>query len=197
MAVQKRLTRKESQQQTRSRLLDAAAQVFSRRGFYAASIDEVAAEAGFSKGAVYSNFESKEELFLALIEQRFEQDIQDFGNIDTIFERQLEPGEVSDYIQAIARDRTWNLLVIEFFLYGMRDDSVREKMSLRLQTLHDQMTIRLRDAYAVRGENPVIPVEQIPLVISALGVGLSIQYYLNPETFPNLVYDHALKQILR
>jgi AcrR family transcriptional regulator len=197
MAVPQRLSRKESQQQTRARLLEAAAQVFSRRGYYAASIDDVAAEAGFSKGAVYSNFESKEELFLALIEQRFENDARDFENVGRFLDRTSAPGELSGYIQAIAADRTWNLLVIEFFLYAMRDDAVRQKASSRLRTLHEKMTARLVETYAERGKEPAIPIDQLPLVISALGVGLSIEYYLNPQTFPNQLYERTLEQILR
>lgn len=60
----RRLTREESQAQTRGRLLDAARTVFAGRGYHGASVEEIAEEAGYSKGAVYSNFESKEEIFL-------------------------------------------------------------------------------------------------------------------------------------
>ncbi|HZD71914.1 MAG TPA: helix-turn-helix domain-containing protein, partial [Actinomycetes bacterium] len=48
----------------------AARRVFARRGYHDASVEEVAEEAGFSKGAVYSNFTSKEDLFVTLLEQR-------------------------------------------------------------------------------------------------------------------------------
>src|ERR1700741_5454426 len=60
---------------TRSHLLDAAARVFARQGFDGASIDDIAAAAGFTKGAGYSNFKNKEDLFLALIDSRTEQQI--------------------------------------------------------------------------------------------------------------------------
>src|SRR5438046_4116689 len=66
----RRLTRAEKQAITRARVLDAAAKLFARRGFDGVSLDEVAAAAGFSKGAVYSNFESKEELLLTLLVER-------------------------------------------------------------------------------------------------------------------------------
>ncbi|MCE9522821.1 MAG: TetR/AcrR family transcriptional regulator, partial [Alphaproteobacteria bacterium] len=61
-----RLTRAEQQAQTRERLLAAAERVFARHGYGGASIDLISAEAGYSKGAIYSNFESKEEVFLEL-----------------------------------------------------------------------------------------------------------------------------------
>ena len=66
-----RLTRKQRQEHTRSCLLEAAGRVFARRGLTQASVDEVAADAGFTKGAVYANFGSKEELFLAMLDVRF------------------------------------------------------------------------------------------------------------------------------
>ena len=65
------LTAERRRQQTREYLLQAAAQVFAERGFHAATLDEVAAAAGFTKGAVYSNFKNKEDLFLALLEDAY------------------------------------------------------------------------------------------------------------------------------
>jgi AcrR family transcriptional regulator len=63
-----RLTRAQRRQQTRARLLEAAGQVFARRGFHAATLDEVAEAAGYTKGAVYANFANKDGLFLALLD---------------------------------------------------------------------------------------------------------------------------------
>src|SRR5436305_3029120 len=66
------LTPERRRAMTREHLLEAAAIVFARNGYHGASLDEVAAAAGFTKGAVYSNFKSKEDLFLALIDHRIE-----------------------------------------------------------------------------------------------------------------------------
>ena len=67
-----RLTREESRAQTRDRLLEAAREVFARNGFHGASVEEIASAAGFSTGALYSNFEGKEDLFLVLMEREIE-----------------------------------------------------------------------------------------------------------------------------
>ena len=69
-----RLSRAESQASTRERLLDAARAIFVRDGYVRASLEAIADEAGFSKGAVYSNFEGKEALFLELLRRKFEED---------------------------------------------------------------------------------------------------------------------------
>src|SRR6266511_4083373 len=79
----RRLTRKEKQAHTRSCLMKSAAKVFTRRGLQQASIDEVAEEAGFTKGAFYANFASKEELFLAMLDERFAQRLEEIERVLT------------------------------------------------------------------------------------------------------------------
>src|SRR2546429_772270 len=69
-AVVEKLTPERRRELTRSTLVDAAADVFARRGFHAASLEEIAETAGFTRGAIYKNFENKEELFFAVIERR-------------------------------------------------------------------------------------------------------------------------------
>ena len=83
-----RLTRKERQARTRRRLVDAAAHVGARRGLAAASLDEVAQVAGYTKGAVYANFASKEELFLAVLDERFAERL---AQIERLFGSDTDP----------------------------------------------------------------------------------------------------------
>ena len=73
--VRQRLTRAEAKARTREQLLDAAAQVFAQRGYAGASVDEIAEAAGYSAGALYSNFNGKEQLFLELMSERRSQGI--------------------------------------------------------------------------------------------------------------------------
>ena len=77
----RRLTRKEKQEHTRSCLMKSAARVFGRRGLESASIDEVAEDAGYTKGAFYANFKSKEELFLAMLDERFAQRLDEIDEV--------------------------------------------------------------------------------------------------------------------
>ena len=76
-----RLTRAQQQALTRERLLAAAEQVLARHGYGGASIDLITAEAGYSKGAIYSNFESKEAVFLELLRVYMERDMAELGRI--------------------------------------------------------------------------------------------------------------------
>src|SRR4051795_6101133 len=81
MTVEARNRREIKQEQTRARLLEAAAAVFARRGYHVATLEDVAAEAGFTKGAVYSNFESKEALFLALVDVEIGKRVKEIGRV--------------------------------------------------------------------------------------------------------------------
>ena len=115
------LTAERRRQQTREYLLQAAAQVFAERGFYAATLDEVAAAAGFTKGAVYSNFKNKEDLFLALLEDAYAREMTALRA--TIESSDIPPeARIGDFVSLIGGelDRVPNMgaLYLEFHLYA-------------------------------------------------------------------------------
>ena len=88
------LTRARRREMTREHLMDAAATVFARDGFHAASLDDVAALAGFTKGAVYSNFKSKDDLFLAVFDHRLNREAgiqQHVRFVDIVFGQKILP----------------------------------------------------------------------------------------------------------
>jgi AcrR family transcriptional regulator len=125
------MTRAERQQRTRGELVDAAERLFSEQGFHATSIDAVAAEAGFTKGAVYSNFESKEDLFFAVYERRVDRPV-----------KQMEAAvrEASTAREAIERmipgaggrpeaDDGWLAVFFEFWAHVLRHPELRERFA--------------------------------------------------------------------
>src|SRR5438105_9912188 len=79
--VVEKLTPERRRELTRSTLIDAAADVFARRGFHAASLEEIAETAGFTRGAIYKNFDNKEELFFAVIERRIDAQLNRFSEV--------------------------------------------------------------------------------------------------------------------
>jgi AcrR family transcriptional regulator len=127
------LTPERRRQQTREHLLAAAAEVFAERGFHGASLDEVAAVAGFTKGAVYSNFKNKEDLFLALFKANYDREMD---AIRAALKSSEAPPEarISDFV-ALIRDQTaqvgrnFSLLYQEFSLYAARNPEVREELT--------------------------------------------------------------------
>ena len=195
--MKKRISRKESQSQTRTNLLDAALEGFSRRGYHAASVDEIAAEAGYSKGAVYSNFSNKEELFLALIDRRFAQDAQGYPGIINFMNDGLKVEAGSDFKEQIMRDRTWSILMVDFFLYAIREGSNRKELSTRLENLRGVMGKNLTDLYKQMGKKPMLPVTELPWSVFSLGVGMMLQFYIDPDGLPDGLYERALQQLLK
>src|SRR5436309_12037636 len=118
--ARERLSRAEAKARTRQYLLDAAKEVFLRDGFEGASLDDNAEVAGFTRGAIYSNFSGKDDLFLALLEDRFTQAIAGA-------EGALEPAQTPE--ERVAALQEWHAghqeherhfaaLFMEFWLYA-------------------------------------------------------------------------------
>jgi AcrR family transcriptional regulator len=131
MATTVRMTRAERQARTRSDLVDAAERLFTSRGFHATSVDAVADEAGYTKGAVYSNFASKEDLFFAVYERRS-------ARASALVEDALAGStEVGDAVEAIARgsierrqgDDGWLAVFFEFWAHVLRHPELRERFA--------------------------------------------------------------------
>jgi AcrR family transcriptional regulator len=142
--MRKRKSRAELTEDNGRRLLQAARKVFTRRGFHAATLDQVAEAAGFTKGAVYARFESKADLMLALLEQRLGERI---GQIEAA--AQSGAGATAEttalalgrqWIELNRGERDWALLLAEFRAHVARDPA----LNARYRVLHS----RLRKAMA-------------------------------------------------
>jgi AcrR family transcriptional regulator len=122
-----RVSRGERQAQTRSDLIAAAREVFLRRGFHGATLEEIAQEAGYTKGAVYSNFEDKDALYLAVLDAHYERRIEAYAGIvleGEVWEDVLR--EVSRFMaDADDREPGWLPLLTEFVAHAAHDDAVR------------------------------------------------------------------------
>ena len=119
----KRLTRQQQQERTRSRLMSAATKLFACKGMQQASIDEVAEEAGYTKGAFYANFRSKEELFLAMLDESFGERIKE---VERAFDTEGAPPEqarlaAADYARASRDDPEKERLLLEFMGHALRN----------------------------------------------------------------------------
>lgn len=116
-------------QETQSRLLDAAEEVFVRDGYEAAQLDEIAARAERSKGAVYTHFKSKEDLFLALFEHRTRSYIDSlFTSLRKCTNRKQSHLAFREFIIGLAHDRTWPILTLEFKLFAIRHPESKERL---------------------------------------------------------------------
>jgi AcrR family transcriptional regulator len=180
--MQERLNRQERKSQTRERLIDAAAQVFADRGFEAATLDEVAAAAGYTKGAVYSNFESKTDLFIALIERRIEvQSAKHARRIEGLDLQAMARGMSDAADTETDSDKRWVVLAVEFWLHAMRDERARLLMSEQYERARTVSAELIVSIYEKTGQKPPFEPRDLAIVIEALSVGLAFQAALDPE----------------
>jgi AcrR family transcriptional regulator len=179
--MHERLTRPERKSQTRTKLLEAAASVFAELGFEKATLDEVAAAAGLTKGAVYSNFASKTDLLIALIEQRVE--IQTAEHSQRFEGQDLEGiaqalDERDD--QKTESEMRWMVLAVEFWIHAMRDVRARVLMAEQYERARTIVAAEfVEPMYAKVGIEPPMTPRDVAIVIEALGIGLSFQAALD------------------
>lgn len=199
MTMAERLTREEKKAQTRRRLLEAATAVFARRGFAAASLDEVAEEAGLTKGAVYSNFENKEDLVFAVLDDNFERrmrDIVDRVDMDASLEEQIQ--SAGRMLSARNEEEEWLLpLSFEFLTYAARHPAFRARYDAAHRESLRVMTETIRENANARGISTPLPPEQFAVVSNALAVGLEIERRQNPEGVPDDLFATVLSLMYR
>jgi AcrR family transcriptional regulator len=185
--VTERLTRKERQERTRCHLLEAAGRVFARRGLAHASVDEVAADAGFTKGAVYANFRSKEELFLAMLDARFEQRLAEMAralSTDEPPEAQARTA-ARDFVEYLKSDPEWERLFFEAALHASRDEAFRVQLTRRYAAMREQMAEILRARTQSAGFDPGVPFEDLARMVFAMSNGVAFERLVEPEGVPD------------
>jgi AcrR family transcriptional regulator len=199
----KRMTQAERREETRQHLLQAAGRVFARNGFHAASLDEIADEAGYSRGAVYYNFSDKEELFLELLDRRCAERAEDLrqvfaGTADDVeaVSRQAQLAG-QNALDAMTGDPEWRALYMEFLAHAARSPAFRRAFARRTDqmrsALEEVVVERARPFADALGMEP----EQLAVVIDALGTGLWAHHMLHgARAVPPDLFSKALALIV-
>lgn len=180
-----RMTREEKRAVTRARLLEAGGAVFAERGFYGASVEEIAERAGFTRGAFYSNFESKADLFLAILDSHIERDT-------TALEEALgDATQPNAFLSVLQRQsqrraeaREWTLLWAEFWLHVMRHPELAPKLAARQAAVRSAIARLIERQCAQLGITVPMPAEQLAAVMLAVDDGLKLQEDLDPTAIP-------------
>lgn len=171
-----RLTRAQAKEQTRERLLQAARRVFVERGFHATTLDQVAEEAGHTKGAVYSAFESKADLFLAVFEERTRRRAEELRRIATRLSSLAELAQAGErfWIATLRDEREWSLLV-EFEVYAARDAVLRKRLAGILGLFRSAMCEAIEAVASASGERLPVSAEQLTVATLALSNGIMLE----------------------
>ena len=189
-----RLTRADQRARTRARLIAAAEQVFIRQGFHAASVEEVAEEAGFSKGAVYSNFESKDELFLSVLEGRLDSRALAIEvGIDPNKPVSQQATEAGDgFFEVFLRDPGWSLLLMEYAAHAARHEDLRHRFAQRNQRMRTRITELIAYHLGAMGVTSPVPVDQLATILFSLGNGIIMEKLTDPDAIADETFGNAL-----
>jgi AcrR family transcriptional regulator len=193
------LTRDESRQVTRQRLIDAAASVFAERGYRRASVEEIASRAGYTIGALYSNFSAKDEVLLALLEQQVAR------IAERIVAAALEEEDPADKLRAGAREWMAFLgeepelyaLMVEFWTMWVRDEEQRPHHAKRFSAVRAYIGGLIQEKADEMGVAMRLPPEHIGAVVMALADGLALQHLANPEAVPKDLYPSVLPILIK
>ncbi|MFJ3306360.1 TetR/AcrR family transcriptional regulator [Streptomyces sp. NPDC086549] len=192
-----RLSRAESQERTRERLVATARDLFLHNGYGATSLSEVAETAGYSKGAVYSNFRGKGHLCLAVLDDiRAEQLtlLTDSVMRDARIDERL--AMFTAWGEAHIGDEAWTTLEVEFLTQARHDDELRGEITARVGAIREALA-QLLDALAQElGVSLAMPADQAAMTLLSLGIGLGIQR-INDPAVPTTVLTDTLRLILR
>jgi AcrR family transcriptional regulator len=195
--VTTRLTRIDQVERNRGLVLGAARRVFLREGYGGATVDAIAEEAGFSKGVVYSQFEGKADLFLALLDERISERAEE--NARLVAEH-AGLAALLALLHTNARHSEqgpeWARLLIEFRLVAARDP----RLSSRYAALHERTLDQLADILTLvlsrDGLTAVLPPRTVAQLVLALDSGAVLERIAEPAALPPEVLEEVLGRLV-
>lgn len=187
---------------TRRKLISAAARIFARDGFEAARLEEIAAAAGYTRGALYANFKDKEDLFFALLEDWIGERVSE---LDELLRREASAPEeklrtLRGYYAQCAKDRRLVLLSLEFTLYAIRHPAAHARLRTRKRRLRAHVTELIRKITRSHGDSqssgerssPPVSAHATTAALGALSNALLLEHVVDPKTMS----DADVRQIL-
>ncbi len=177
-----RLTRAESQARTREQLIETAKELFLRDGYTVTSLEKVADEAGYSKGAVYSNFRNKDELCLAALDRIHDEQVSMIA--ETLVGAEGMEGLLTAFQEWAERsigDVAWTALEVEFATNARHSPHVRAELAARDKAIRDTIAGLLTD-YAERFEITLpMSADDAATALLSLGIGLGVRRAIDPS----------------
>jgi AcrR family transcriptional regulator len=190
-----RLSREESRLQTRTHLLAAAKRLFVERGFGATSLRDIAAEAGYTQGAFYSNFASKEELFVELMRERSKTQVTDIARAlgDPSASAEAILNALDHWAQTLDAEPEWSVLGVEFKLQGHRNPAFAAASEALLNAHRDGLAWCIEQIFARMKKVP----PESPAVLAAAFMGLSQGLALQRTMMSEAPIGHMIMVFLR
>jgi AcrR family transcriptional regulator len=188
---------KERSALTRERILSSAQKIFVRDGFEAAKLEDIASDAGYTRGSFYRNFTNKEELFVAVAGKQIAAHVS--IAVDAVRSKSGVKPKVQELLQKLAstpESRDWAILMIEFSLFVLRHPDQKKYLLSLYDPLIKGTEAVLRDLYTEAGHDPSHPLSVIGIGFYALIQGLLLQEMLNGKLVTPKVTEDRLKAYL-
>jgi AcrR family transcriptional regulator len=184
----------------REELLEAAVEVFARRGFREASVGEIAQRAGYSKGAIYWHFAGKDDLFFALLEERIDQPMREMIELlqSAPPEQDMAPEASKRFVEVLRGQRATLLLDHEYWSQAVRDPALRARYAKRQAQLRSALGRALATRLEHLGAPPLQPwAEEMATAIMGLAAGLAQEKLIDPDAVPDHLLGETIALIYR
>jgi AcrR family transcriptional regulator len=198
MATTPRLTRAEQRARTRAALLDAAARVFVERGFQGASVELIVESAGFSRGAFYSNFSSKEQLFAELLQERVYGHYRQMATTAARATARPSLRELGEHLAAIQADTDGRWLFrlwLELLAHAGRDEEFRSLAAGFWNETRALSAVAIEKAFADAGATAPLAPSALASAMIALDIGLALQHFVDPDGAPLALYPELYEAL--
>ncbi len=193
LAARTRKCQAERTRVTRRKLLDAAKQIFAQQGFEAARLEDIAAGAGYTRGAFYANFKSKEDIFFALFEEWVGERIDSFaGALRRHSDPEKKLAALRTHYAELARDRRLVLISMEFKLFAMRHPEARARLQSRHRRIRASFGELFSDLMGELGKTLEIAYPAASACLGAVAQGLLLEHLLDPKTLSDEDVRHVL-----
>ena len=170
---------------TRARFIQSAEKIFARDGFEAAKLEEIANDAGYTRGAFYSNFESKEDLFFALLEKEISHRIAALEKEMAKFrDPEAKLKAMREFFLSKTLDRRWSLLAMEFKLFAVRHPEVKQRLAAMHRRFVGPRVGVLEEVMKALGRELPVPAFAIGVSLATLGNSLMVEHMLDPALMP-------------
>ena len=191
-------SRAERRAETRRLLLDAAAKVFAAKGYRGAAVADVADAAGFTKGAVYDHFRTKEALYLALLRER---ELASLAETEALFAAEPDPDRrlaaLEERSAAHPPNRDEVMLGYEMISHAARDPKLRRELRDRANRVRQVNADLIRRQWQDRGIQPSISAEDFDRLMDGINKHLAAEALLDPKTDPMPVGHRLLTFLVR
>lgn len=193
LAPDARTRQTERTRATRRKLLDAAKRIFAQQGFEAARLEDIAAGAGYTRGAFYANFKSKEDIFFAIFEEWVRERIESFSNAARLHSHPVDKlAALRSHYAELATDRRLVLISMEFKLFALRHPEAHARLRSRHRRIRASFGDLFSEIMGVLGKTIPIDYPAASACLGAVSQGLLLEHLLDPKTLSDGDVRHVL-----